>query len=248
MTRLTADATAAEPGDPVILRLTGSLDSETSPVLQDAFNRCLPEEPGLIVLDLGAADVATDAVSALARLADQASAWPGARLVLGGAAPAVTAMLMAAGLTQRVPMYRSADEALMLVPAKAPMPDRVLMPLEPNITAASRARRLVDRCCAEWDLAALRDHARLVVTELVSNAVRHAHTPLEVALSRRTGAVDISVRDHSGALPRPGGPVAPTVEGGRGLLVVDLLCRAWGATPTPDGKVVWATLETAGVF
>jgi hypothetical protein len=36
--------------------------------------------------------------------------------------------------------------------------------------------------------------------------------------------------------------VPPTVEGGRGLIVVDLMSRAWGTTPTRDGKVVWASL------
>jgi two-component sensor histidine kinase len=87
-----------------------------------------------------------------------------------------------------------------------------------------------------------------VVTELVSNAVRHgtvaASAAVEVTLTRGVGAVYVSVRDRSRRLPKPGGPVPPTVEGGRGLLVVGIMSRAWGATPTVDGKVVWATLST----
>jgi hypothetical protein len=66
-----------------------------------------------------------------------------------------------------------------------------------------------------------------------------------VTLARQAGAVYVSVRDRSRRLPRPGGPVPATVEGGRGLLVVGIMSRAWGSTPTVDGKVVWASLATA---
>jgi anti-sigma regulatory factor (Ser/Thr protein kinase) len=121
-------------------------------------------------------------------------------------------------------------------------PRRLLLRLEPTSNAAAVARRLVDRACAEWGLPALRDPARLVVTELVSNAVRHARTPLAVSLSRGDDAVDIHVGDRSPVVPRPRGPVEPTVEGGRGLHVVAVMSQAWGITRTATGKVVWARL------
>jgi anti-sigma regulatory factor (Ser/Thr protein kinase) len=121
-------------------------------------------------------------------------------------------------------------------------PRRLLLRLEPTTSAAALARRLVDRACAEWGLPALRDPARLVVTELVSNAVRHARTPLAVCVSRGDDAVDIHVGDRSPTVPRPRAPVEPTVEGGRGLHVVAVISDAWGITRTPTGKVVWARL------
>jgi anti-sigma regulatory factor (Ser/Thr protein kinase) len=101
-------------------------------------------------------------------------------------------------------------------------PARLRLGLSPVDSAAATARRLVDRAVAQWGLPTLRDTARLVVTELVSNAVRHgtatATAAVEVTLARRGDAVYVSVRDRSHRPPRPGGPVPATVEGGRGLL------------------------------
>jgi len=121
-------------------------------------------------------------------------------------------------------------------------PRRLRLRLEPTATAASLARRLVDRACTEWGLSALRDPARLIITELVTNAVRHGDPPLAVTVAPADDGMHINVRDGSRTPPVPVGPVAPTVEGGRGLLVVAVLSKAWGIVPTPNGKVVWATV------
>jgi len=141
-------------------------------------------------------------------------------------------------------VFDSVAEAMAGPLAAPPGLGRLTLDLGPEVSAAATARRLVDRAVDDWDLTALRDPARLVMTELVSNAVRHAGTSLAISLALQQDAVHLSVRDHDPSLPVLRGPVAPTVEGGRGLLVVELLSRAWGITPTPDGKVVWASLAT----
>jgi anti-sigma regulatory factor (Ser/Thr protein kinase) len=174
--------------------------------------------------------------------------------VIGGAPAALTAMLVAAGAAGHLPGFPSVPAAVrgaQAIRASAREHEngkRLFLGLAAIDSAAASARRLVDRACFQWGLPALRDTARLIVTELVSNAVRHgtvtAPAAVEVTLARRAGAVYVSVRDCSRRLPRPGGPVPPTVEGGRGLLVVGQMSRAWGATPTVDGKVVWASLAT----
>jgi hypothetical protein len=245
MTGLTADADAAGPGQPVVLRLTGRLDGGAATMLHDALAGCLAHEPEIVVFDLVAVThAAEEAAPAFGTLADRARAWPGASLALGGAAPAIAATLARAGVARHVPMYPSVVTALAGAAAARAREGgaRIRLNLAPVDSAAASARRLVDRLCAQWGLPALRDTARLVVTELVSNAVRHATTAFELTMSRRSDAVYISVRDHSPTLPRRGEPVSPTMEGGRGLLVVDTMSRAWGATPTRDGKVVWASL------
>jgi len=114
--------------------------------------------------------------------------------------------------------------------------------LEPSSGAAAAARRLVDRACSEWHVQAILDPARLVVTELVSNAVRHARTQIQVTLHRRAHELRIEVHDNSPESPRPAKAVRSTSEGGRGLIVVAALTTAWGATHTATGKIVWATL------
>jgi hypothetical protein len=251
MTRLTADVDAAVPGGPVVLRVEGSLDPHTAPILHETLTRSLCDEPAIVVLDFSGVTAAADsAVVDLIALADRAYAWPGATVAIGGASSALTAMLVEARAAGSLPSYPTVPAALAAAAAiRADAVDaRLRLGLFPVDSAAATARRLVDRACVQWGLPALRDTARLVVTELVSNAVRHgtvaASAAVEVTLARHTGAVYVSVRDRSRRLPRPGGPVPPTVEGGRGLLVVGLMSRAWGATPTVDGKVVWASLAT----
>jgi hypothetical protein len=255
MSRLTADVEAAGPGEPVVLRVVGSLDTGSAPVLQEALTRSLCDEPEIVVFDFaGLTGAARSAVADLVALADRAYAWPGATVVIGGAPAVLTAMLVTAGAAGNLPSYPSVGAAIAgaaairASAARRGEPARLRLGLSPVDSAAATARRMVDRAVAQWGLPALRDTARLVVTELVSNAVRHgtatATAAVEVTLTRQDDAVYVSVRDRSRRLPKSGGPVPATMEGGRGLLVVGIMSRAWGSTPTPDGKVVWASLAT----
>lgn len=248
MTRLTADVDAAAPGEPVVLRVAGTLDPHTAPVLHEALTRLLSTEPEIVALDFTSVTVAEGAESNLISLADQAYAWPGATVVIGGVSRALSASLISTANLPAFPTLSDAIAGAAVIRASQAGAPRLRLGLSPIESAAASARRLVDKACAQWGLPALRDTARLVVTELVSNAVRHgtvaASAAVEVTITRGVGAVYVSVRDRSRRLPKPGGPVPPTVEGGRGLLVVGIMSRAWGATPTVDGKVVWATLAT----
>lgn len=251
MSRLTADVNTPAPGEPIVLRVAGTLDPHTAPELREALVRSLCHEPSIVVLDVNdLRHAAASAVTELVAIADRAYAWPGAVVALGGPPSTLTTMLGRAGAAGILPSFPTVAAALAAAHGLRAGADdgRLLLGLSAVESAAANARRLVDRACLAWDVPALRDTARLIVTELVSNAVRHANGStdgtVEVALARQPGAVYVSVRDRSRLLPRPGGPVPPTVEGGRGLLVVELMSRAWGATPTVDGKVVWASLAT----
>jgi anti-sigma regulatory factor (Ser/Thr protein kinase) len=83
--------------------------------------------------------------------------------------------------------------------------------------------------------------ARLVVSELATNAVIHAGTPFAVSIRFTGSAVRISVRDGDSTQPvlRNGGPVSLS---GRGLHLVAAMAQAWGVDAGPDGKTVWAEL------
>ncbi|GAA0913292.1 hypothetical protein GCM10009557_87110 [Virgisporangium ochraceum] len=217
-------------------------------MLHEALTKLLSSEPEIVALDVTKVTVAEGAEADLLALADRAYAWPGATVVVGGASRALSASLVGSGTLPSFPTLPDALAGAAAIRARQADAPRLRVGLSPIESAAATARRLVDKACAQWGLPALRDTARLVVTELVSNAVRHgtsaASAAVEVTLTRGVGAVYVSVRDRSRRLPKPGGPVPLTVEGGRGLLVVGIMSRAWGATPTVDGKVVWATLPT----
>ncbi|MGI8335283.1 ATP-binding protein [Actinomadura scrupuli] len=120
--------------------------------------------------------------------------------------------------------------------------DPFTMVLEPVPEAVGQARDLVGTVFAGWGLDA--DTARLIVSELATNAVRVcAPDQYVVVRAHLTGSVPtIEVWDCSDETPVAGDP-GLTDESGRGLLLVGLLSSRWGVRPrTEGGKVVWAEL------
>lgn len=114
--------------------------------------------------------------------------------------------------------------------------------LEPEDAAPGRARRLARRALARWDLEDLTDSVELLVSEVVTNAVRYAERPVTLRLLR-TDVLRCEVGDDSPQLPRQR-RARDTDEGGRGLFLVNRLARRWGATRLSGGKVVWFELAT----
>ncbi|MER7219367.1 SpoIIE family protein phosphatase [Streptomyces eurythermus] len=113
--------------------------------------------------------------------------------------------------------------------------------LEPERTAPGQARRLARRALARWDLEDLSDSVELLVSEVVTNAVRYASRPVTLRLLR-TDVLRCEVGDDVPQLPRLRQARA-TDEGGRGLYLVNKLARRWGATRLSTGKVVWFELN-----
>lgn len=113
--------------------------------------------------------------------------------------------------------------------------------LDPEETAPGKARRFARRALARWDLdEELGDSLELLVSEVVTNAVRYAERPVTLRLLR-TDVLRCEVGDDSPQLPRQR-RARETDEGGRGLFLVNRLARRWGATRLSSGKVVWFEL------
>ncbi|BCK67217.1 ATP-binding protein [Streptomyces libani subsp. rufus] len=157
-------------------------------------------------------------------------------------------------------------------PREEPCEDAWWMPTPDGFAACAlsatartvpEARRFTRATLEGWQVCAgLADDAVLVVSELVSNALRHGYrnpgakdegsaapTPFcnaWLALTRQEATVLCAVSDAG-----PGAPVIRTpdalAESGRGLYIVDRLSESWGWTP-PDrsGKTVWATMSVRG--
>ncbi|WP_037889211.1 SpoIIE family protein phosphatase [Streptomyces sp. NRRL S-87] len=112
--------------------------------------------------------------------------------------------------------------------------------LDPEETAPGRARRLARRALARWGLEELSDSLELLVSEVVTNAVRYAERPVTLRLLK-TDILRCEVGDDSPQLPRQR-RARDTDEGGRGLFLVNRMARRWGATRLSSGKVVWFEL------
>jgi anti-anti-sigma factor len=226
-----------------VIHLNGELDVVTAPVLRTTFLKSLANEPELIVIDLAGVRLVEEvALTIFPSLARHAAAWPGSPVVLAAARTPLVEALRRSAVCRYLPLYRTSAEAIGRAP-RQPSFICLRRRLEPVPAATAVARELVDDACKSWDQTELSDIAQLVVTELVSNAIRHARTSMELSISLRERHLHLSVRDQSLFPPRRGGADDPVQEDGRGLLVVEALTSAWGYTPTRDGKVVWATLR-----
>lgn len=135
------------------------------------------------------------------------------------------------------------DDAVMLMAETLSQPDAdvVVWSLPPDGSAAGAARRLVRAQLERWSLSELVDVTELVVSELVGNAVRYGGGPSGLRLLRHE-RLCVEVSDIGPDLPQI--QHAPlSAEGGRGLQLINMLCRRWGSCRTPEGKVVWAEQE-----
>lgn len=175
---------------------------------------------------------------------------------------------LAWALMDAIPGDAGDDAAVLAVQAaEADLPHAAYQ-LPPQADAVAQARDRTRTTLAAWNLAQEADLAELVVSELVTNALRHAvpnhrgsegaltgglagdgeatnaepngHIPL--GLRRGSTSLWIEVGDFDVRLPRRADP-GRTDEAGRGLMLVDALSHRWGARPTADGKVVWVELR-----
>jgi anti-sigma regulatory factor (Ser/Thr protein kinase) len=111
--------------------------------------------------------------------------------------------------------------------------------------AVRLARRVTRDVLARWWLDHVQDTAVLLVSELVTNAVRHARGTHAIALDLEIGAtwLRIEVQDADPRWPKPRVPDRLD-ESGFGLVLVDALAGNWGVRETATGKAVWAELDT----
>lgn len=118
--------------------------------------------------------------------------------------------------------------------------------LDADLEAVGRSRSFVVGALERWDLSELLLDASLVTSELVSNAVIHARTPIELRASRVEDGVRVEVRDGADYGIDPSRPGQDPTHLGLGLLVVSQLASRWGVDPFPDGKTVWAEITLRG--
>ncbi|GAA4554989.1 ATP-binding protein [Planotetraspora kaengkrachanensis] len=153
------------------------------------------------------------------------------------------------------------------LPVPSPAPLSATCTLQGRVTSAAVARDFTATTLDQWGFPCLIDDAQLVVSELVTNALRHARAdisagpPIQLRLVNHRFHVGCAVRDSSERIPAPatGGDLSET---GRGLHLVEALTTTWGwiliggsgngggdfgngeiSGNGGGGKVVWALFE-----
>ncbi|WP_393072289.1 SpoIIE family protein phosphatase [Streptomyces sp. LN704] len=136
--------------------------------------------------------------------------------------------------------YQVGSDSVLLLARTRPFPADhfAIWPLDGDPTAPATARRLARAQLRAWNIdedAAY--NTGLIVSELVTNAVRYGNPPLEMRLINDR-ALTCEVRDTSPAAPHL--RHARTIdEGGRGLFIIAQLAQAWGTRYTADSKTIW---------
>lgn len=217
----------------VVLSVSGGMDVGEADGLVTAAGQVLDAHPHGVVLDLGAADELSDAARCrLASLSDLPAGWPRAPFVLcpATALPDVPSAMTApnrgaalARIKDRVGRRRT----------------RIVVPHDE--TGPAQARAAVTQDAVVLGLDDLSDDVALIVSEMVTNAVRHADPPVRLEVEVTDTEVVVAVCDGTPSLPVRRA-ADDDAEGGRGMLLVDLLTADHGVRPQPPGKTVWARL------
>ncbi|MCX4867438.1 SpoIIE family protein phosphatase [Streptomyces sp. NBC_00257] len=170
---------------------------------------------------------------------DEGMAELSRRLARPGAATAPLRELGQEIISAR-PAHQLADDVTLLLARTHAVPagNTAVWPVAADPAAVARLRQDAAQQLRAWGLEELVFTTELVLSELVTNAIRHAGGPVEVRLIR-AGQLTCEVSDPSATQPRMRRALL-TDEGGRGLYLVAQLTTRWGSRYTRRGKTIWA--------
>ena len=207
-------------------------------------------QPDLIVLDVVLQD--DDALSSLQQLRDAA---PGAAVVvvasyaeheLWGMSPNAEGV---AYLSKGTPPQSLRDELVRVAASATAVSDvlrteRERFPAE--LYSARDARRFAAKVLSSWGCDDLEDAVLLLVSELVTNAVIHAHSDVEVVLRLRPARVRVEIIDAAAEYVQRR-DAASEDQSGRGMALTEALTAAWGVDTLVAGKSVWFEVDRGDV-
>jgi hypothetical protein len=220
----------------LVVGASGLLDVAAAGDLRAALLKAAAEQPELIVCDLRDVAAQAPALTVLHAVADQVARWPSCPLVVLAPDASLRGLLERVGISWRLPVVSSWAQVHDALPPR-PLPPRAILRLPPALAAPAHARSFLATRLSEWAVEGVDDGAvALVVDELVTNAVLHAGTEIDLLLSARPGAVRVGVGDRSEAMPVPRDARGDD-EHGRGLALVATLTRTGGSCPAgPSAK------------
>lgn len=219
-----------------VLSVRGPVADDEAAPLVDAVQQALAARPRAVVLDL--AQVST--------LSDRARSALGSLPPLGqGCGLASMVVCPPAHIPDISGWLQASDRRAALAQVERRSLPRTRIDVEHSHQGPAMARAAVARCSEQLGLDAVRDDVLLLVSEMVTNAVRYAAPPVHLEISAGDEDVVVAVCDGS---PQPPARRQPgeEAEGGRGMLLVDMLTDDHGVRSDPPGKAVWARLRRSG--
>lgn len=203
-------------------------------------------QPDLVLLDVVMQD--DDALAALQPLRE---ASPGVAIAvvasyaeheLWGRSPHVEGV---AYLSKATPPRRLCDELVRIARSARAVSDVVAVErarFTSEVQSAGSARRFVSKVLASWGCEDVEDAVLLLVSELVTNAVIHAHSDVEVVLRLRPSRIRVEVVDAATDYVQRR-DAAVDDQSGRGMALTEALAAAWGIDTLVAGKSVWFEVD-----
>jgi hypothetical protein len=225
-----------------LLTVGGVLDSSTYLDLRNTVIKAALERPRAVLVDVGALRVpAQSAWSVFTSARWHVCTWPDVPVLLICADDRVREEIYRNGVARYVPVYASTETALArLVDQTEPFKRRARVELPATPASLRRARRLVAELLLQWELPELVAVAAVIANVFVENVLEHTDSAPVLRLESEGTAVAIAVEDENPLPPVRHEDCVVDSDRVSGLAIVAAVCRAWGSTPTPSGKTVWA--------
>ncbi|MYT14494.1 SpoIIE family protein phosphatase [Streptomyces sp. SID4951] len=238
-------ATAGHPG-PAVIRPAGTVSFPEVPVSPPlGLGGSVPVETTELTLSEGSRLVLYTDGLVENRDRDIATGLEQLRTALAAGADRTPEETCSAVLDAMLPDHPSDDIALLVARTQLLEPARVAeweVPSDPAAVAPVRADCL--RMLESWGLAAIDFTTELILSELITNAIRYGAQPIRVRLLYDRALI-CEVSDGTSASPHLR-RAATTDEGGRGLFLVAQFAQRWGTRYTPGGKVIWTEQSLDG--
>lgn len=118
------------------------------------------------------------------------------------------------------------------------------LPLPPHKIAVRQAHRVLEWALCDWRIdGEAADNTRVVLSEMVTNALSHSLDVFRLGLDLRPDQIVVEVWDGADGMPYVDLPDGLSVTG-RGMFLVDALSKEWGVRPEPEGgKTIWAKVS-----
>ncbi|NBE53470.1 SpoIIE family protein phosphatase [Streptomyces boluensis] len=160
-----------------------------------------------------------------------------------GSSPEETARAVADTV---MPAHPSDDVALLVARTRRLDPAQVAeWHVEPDPAAVAPVRAECAAKLDEWGMEEIAHTTELILSELITNAIRYGRPPIRVRLLHDDDSLICEVADASGTSPHLR-RASTTDEGGRGLFLVAQFAQRWGTRYTPGGKVIWTEQHLGG--
>ena len=198
-------------------------------------------QPDLVLLDLAMPGVGRGGLDALPRLRLRA---PRSTVVVMSGYPrddvetSVARRGAAAFVEKGMSLRRFVDRVVAAAGVLETVIDALGASFDEDLRSSSAARHFVSAALERWDCQGALDVVQLLVSELVTNAVVHAHARPNVSVLLLPDAVRVEVADDSSAAVAPR-EAADDEESGRGMLLLDSMASKWGVDEADGGKTVW---------